>query len=217
MATTVYSYPGSLFTAIGLLTAQFTKADVSVPAGFKMGVENKTPEFLAKFPMGKVPAADTPEGPVSESFAIARYIARSAADMDLLGVTPYEQALVDQWSFFAATEILPNALPVWGTLAGFFRFNEGVLVSLDKLRRALKAAEAHLAAHGHFVSDKLSFADIAVFGAVRAAFAMMLGPDFRAEVPHLASFVADFAARPEAIAVYGEFAFAEKEVEFKQE
>jgi elongation factor 1-gamma len=217
MATTVYSYPGSPYTAIGLLAAQFTKADVTVPEGFKMGVENKTPEFLAKFPMGKVPAADTPEGPVSESFAIARHIARMAAGMDLLGATPYEQALVDQWSFFAATELFPNALRVWVSAIGMRPFNDEVPAALDKLRRALKAAEAYLAAHGHFVAGKLSFADMALFGALRPTFALMFGPEFRAKVPKLTAFVAEFAAKPEAVAVYGEFAFAEKDIEFKQE
>ena len=36
----------------------------------------QTPEFLARFPTGKVPAMDTPNGPLFESFAIARYVAR---------------------------------------------------------------------------------------------------------------------------------------------
>ncbi|KAK1308157.1 Elongation factor 1-gamma 1 [Acorus calamus] len=38
-----------------------------------MGVSNKTPEFLQMNPIGKVPVLETPEGPIFESNAIARY------------------------------------------------------------------------------------------------------------------------------------------------
>ena len=43
---------------------------------FVMGVDNKTPEFLAKNPFGKVPVLETPEGAcIFESNAIARFLA----------------------------------------------------------------------------------------------------------------------------------------------
>ena len=40
---------------------------------FKFAVDNKTPEFLKKFPLGKVPAMDTPFGPLVESMAMLKY------------------------------------------------------------------------------------------------------------------------------------------------
>ena len=46
---------------------------MELPA-FEMGKTNKSPEYLAKFPMGKVPALETADGKtLYESGAIAYY------------------------------------------------------------------------------------------------------------------------------------------------
>lgn len=54
------------------IAGNFTGLQIEAPA-FQIGVDNKTPEFAAKFPLQKVPALETPEGPLFESNAIARY------------------------------------------------------------------------------------------------------------------------------------------------
>lgn len=56
-----------------LIAAQYSGAKVEQEKNFQLGVTNKTPEFLAKFPFGKVPAMDTPDGPIFESNAMAYY------------------------------------------------------------------------------------------------------------------------------------------------
>lgn len=70
---TVHTYPQNPRYWKAAVAGQYTGVSVKEAAGFQMGVTNKTPEFLAKFPLGKVPAAETPEGPLFESNAIARY------------------------------------------------------------------------------------------------------------------------------------------------
>lgn len=51
--------------------------EIEIPP-FTMGVDNKTPEFLAKFPLGKVPVFEGADGfYLSESVAIATYFAQS--------------------------------------------------------------------------------------------------------------------------------------------
>ena len=51
---------------------------LEVVAPFVMGVDNKTPEFLAKNPFGKVPVLETPDGTcIFESNAIARFLVSS--------------------------------------------------------------------------------------------------------------------------------------------
>ena len=42
-------------------------------APFTWAVTNKTPEFLKKNPNGEVPLMETPDGPIYESNAIAKY------------------------------------------------------------------------------------------------------------------------------------------------
>ncbi|KAG9439625.1 hypothetical protein H6P81_019790 [Aristolochia fimbriata] len=62
--------------------------------------EHKKEQFLARQPFGQVPAIeDGDQFKLFESRAIARYIATKYADRgpDLLGNTPEERAVVDQW------------------------------------------------------------------------------------------------------------------------
>ena len=48
--------------------------DLYVPADYKHFEDNKKPEFLAKFPHGKIPALETTDGfRIFEGAAIARY------------------------------------------------------------------------------------------------------------------------------------------------
>ena len=64
---------------------------------FQMGVDNKTPEFLAKNPFGKVPLLETPEGTcIFESNAIARYIASSSRSA-LYPPAAATRARIDAW------------------------------------------------------------------------------------------------------------------------
>jgi elongation factor 1-gamma len=58
----------------------------------------KSPEYLKKHPLGKVPLLDTPEGPIYESNAILRYLARK--QKSLYGSNVFETAQVDQWLDF---------------------------------------------------------------------------------------------------------------------
>ena len=78
---------------------------VEVAADFEMGVTNKTPAFTAKFPLGKVPAMETADGPLTESDAIALYVASSVKDSPLVGKTNYDKALIQQYVSFASNEL----------------------------------------------------------------------------------------------------------------
>uniref|UniRef100_A0A2P2MBI5 Elongation factor 1-gamma-like protein n=1 Tax=Rhizophora mucronata TaxID=61149 RepID=A0A2P2MBI5_RHIMU len=56
-----------------LIVAEYSGVEVTLVENFEMGVSNKTPEFLKMNPIGKVPVLETPDGPIFESNAIARY------------------------------------------------------------------------------------------------------------------------------------------------
>merc|ERR1719192_1963358 len=107
---TMYTYPQSFRAYKGLIAAQYSGADVSVvssPPDFVMGKTNSSPEFLAKFPTGKVPAFETADGAtrIFESNAIAAFLAND----QLKGRTKVQQAEIQQWIGFAENEILPPA------------------------------------------------------------------------------------------------------------
>jgi elongation factor 1-gamma len=65
----------------------------------------KSPEYLAKHPLGKVPTLETPEGCIFESNSILRYLARKAGK--LYGNSPAETASIDQWLEFLNTQLSP--------------------------------------------------------------------------------------------------------------
>ena len=60
--------------------------------------ETRTPEFLARFPMGRIPAVEFADGRrLAESNAIIRYLARGSA---LLPDDAFAQAKIDEWLFW---------------------------------------------------------------------------------------------------------------------
>jgi glutathione S-transferase len=60
--------------------------------------ETRTPEFLAQFPMGRIPAVEFPDGRrLAESNAIIRYLAHGSA---LLPDDAFAQAKIDEWMFW---------------------------------------------------------------------------------------------------------------------
>ena len=80
-----------------------------------MGETNKTPEFLAKFPLGKVPALECADGfCMADGAAICQYLARMGPKAEqLLGNAddPKTQARISEWSFFSEGELISNFLP----------------------------------------------------------------------------------------------------------
>ena len=56
------------------IAAAYAGVKVEVESqGFEMGVTNKSEPFLEQFPLGKVPAMETADGPLTESDAMAFY------------------------------------------------------------------------------------------------------------------------------------------------
>ncbi|XP_023374204.1 elongation factor 1-gamma [Otolemur garnettii] len=108
-AGTLYTYPENWRAFKALIAAQYSGAQVrvlSAPPHFHFGQTNRTPEFLRKFPAGKVPAFEGDDGfCVFESNAIAYYVSNE----ELRGSTPEAAAQVVQWVSFADSDIVPPA------------------------------------------------------------------------------------------------------------
>ncbi|KAL4067431.1 glutathione S-transferase [Scleroderma yunnanense] len=133
---------------------------------FEFGVTNKSPEFLQKFPLAKIPAFESNDGlRLIEGAAIARYVSSLVPEAGLLGRNARETALVDQWVHFAESEIqipastiyiglVPKYLPAFGQEQ--YNFHQ------ERLARSLKFLEDHLATRpsGFLVNDDVTLADI---------------------------------------------------------
>jgi len=151
---------------------------------------NRPPEFMAKFPYGKIPAFEGTDGlKLIEGTAIARYLSSIGTQVNLLGSNVHEVAIVDQWVHFAEHEISAPTQNITGLIYGFYKpFS---LETLDKnserLGRALAYLESHLAARpsGYVALDTLTLADFVLAGVIFAAAHVSLGSAERAQYPHI--------------------------------
>jgi elongation factor 1-gamma len=130
-----------------LAAAYLNDLTIVIPEDFAYGVTNKSPEFLAKFPMGKIPALETASGfLLAEGSAIAYYLADSGPKREqLLGKTPEERALVQMWCGLADSEIFPNMGLVVGPMLTGSPYDAKVVAEKEEAYlRALKRVELHL-------------------------------------------------------------------------
>merc|ERR1711931_420351 len=73
MAGTLYTYPNNFRAHKCLIAAEYSGKDVT-QGKFCAGVTEKSAEFLAKFPMGKVPAYSDSNVNLNETNAIAYHL-----------------------------------------------------------------------------------------------------------------------------------------------
>ncbi|KAK3306202.1 glutathione S-transferase-like protein [Chaetomium strumarium] len=217
----IYSYPNNPRVQRVQALAAMNGLEVETVADFQMGVTNQTPEFLAKFPLGKVPAFESADGTffLTESQAIARYVAESGPRADeLLGRDPRERALIEQWACFAEQELVGNMLPaVLMCVAKFWPFDQAAYDrSLSVLERAVKRVDVALqgGAPGKkfLVGDRLTFADVMVVGALHIAAKYVVDADMRKEAPAVEPYVRAVLEVPEMKQYFGELELCETRV-----
>ncbi|WP_017999854.1 glutathione S-transferase family protein [Paracoccus sp. N5] len=135
-------------------------------------LNTRSESFLKLSPAGAVPVIQDGDLVLSESLACTLHLARKhgqpfgPADM-------VEDALMLQWSFYAATMIEPDALAI------LFNHRPGqaqpgaaqaaVGHAAERLVRPLAVLDAHLARHGHLVGGRFTVADLNVAEILRYA------------------------------------------------
>nr|GMD66549.1 elongation factor 1-gamma 2-like [Ipomoea batatas] len=193
-----------------LIAAEYTGVKVELVKDFQMGVSNKTPEFLKMNPIGKVPVLETPEGPVFESNAIARYVAKLKPDNPLFGSSLIEYAHIEQWSDFSATEI-DGSIGRWL----YPRLGYGVHLppaeeaAVAALKRALEALNTHLASNTYLVGHSVTLADIIMTCNLSIGFKMIMTKAFTKEFPHVERYFWTMVKQPNFCKILGEVKQAE--------
>ena len=158
---------------------------------------------------------DTPTGPLFESNAIARYVARLRPDAGLYGASFYQQAQVDQWIDFSANELEP-ARGVWlYTVLGALPSNNPKPVQEAKkdVEAALKVLDSHFLHNTFLVGQGVTLADIAVFTALLEPYAKLFSPQLQKQFPNLLRWFNTIANQPEVSAVVGKVTFADAEAQ----
>ncbi|EAL91042.1 hypothetical protein KXW98_002998 [Aspergillus fumigatus] len=210
---TIYSYPNNPRVMKILAAANLNNLSISTPA-FSFGTDNRTPEFLAKFPFGKVPAFEGTDGTkLVESDAIAQYVAESGpAAAQLLGTKPVERAAIRQWIAFADGEIQSPVIPLVLPRIGLAAFDEAVeKKNLEKLERSLAYLEGHLSGRNWIATEeKLSLADITVVSALYWAFSTVIDREMRQKYPVVVSWYEKTIESEGVKQAFGEKKFIEK-------
>jgi glutathione S-transferase len=133
--------------------------------------ETRTPEFLRKFPNGRVPAVELDDGrPLFESNAIISYFAEGTAFMP---ADRFQRGQVLQWLFFEQYSHEPYIASV-RHLVIHPDVQDPRRVILETLMRprgyaALGVMEGHLRSREWFVGERYSIADIALYAYTHVA------------------------------------------------
>ncbi|GKV24459.1 hypothetical protein SLEP1_g34072 [Rubroshorea leprosula] len=193
-----------------LIAAEYSGVDVKLIENFEMGVSNKTPEFLKMNPIGKVPVLETPEGPIFESNAIARYVTQLKADNPLYGSTLMDYARIEQWIDFASMEIDSNIgkwlYPRWGLGVYLPPAEEAAIAAL---KRALDALNTHLVSNTYLVGHSVTLADIILTCNLSIGFSLAMTKSFTSEFPHVERYFWTMVNQPNFKKVLGEIKQAE--------
>ncbi|OHV76009.1 glutathione S-transferase family protein [Rhizobium sp. LCM 4573] len=155
-------------------------------------VNTLSPEFRSVNPMTMIPSMDDDGFVLHESLAISLYLAKKYGG-EIGPKSIEEEALMIQWSLFAATGIETNALKIQSSNLETEQGKADIEVCARSLKRPFDALEEHLKAGGYLVGDRFTVADINVAEIVR--YAQGYSPLFEGR-PALKAWIEKCQARP---------------------
>lgn len=210
----ILSYPGDFRAFKGLIAAKYAGVAVETDLSFEMGKSDKTAEFLKLSPMGKVPVLQCPEGVLLQSNAIARYFARQAPALNLMGASFFDQAKVDSWLDWISSELeVPVTMWIFPIL-GFMPPNPKNVANAKKNTKvALKMLEAHLMSRSYMVGEAITLVDIVLASALVYPFKMVFDFNFRKQYPSVCRWFMTVTALPQFAHVLGDVVMCSKAME----
>jgi len=213
VAGTLFTYPDNFRAQKALIAAKYSGAQLTVAKDFVFGETNKTPEFLKKFPLGKVPAFEGSDGVIlTESNAIAYYVAN---DELRGGADAAARAQVVQWMCMADNEILPASCTWVFPTMGIMQFNKNATDrAKEDIKAAFKTLNDHLLTRTFLVGERLTLADIAVACTLLNLYKHVLDSAFRKPFLNVTRWFTTVINQPNAKAVIGSFTLCSKMAEF---
>jgi glutathione S-transferase len=144
--------------ALQELGIDFEPVTVNLKAG-----EHRRPEFLAINPAGKLPALVDGDMVLTESVAIALYLAEKYPERRLLPTDLKERAQVNRWLLFTATEL---EQPLWRITRHTMLYPEqqrlpaDVPIARQEFKAMAAVLEAHMQGRRFVVGDRVTVADL---------------------------------------------------------
>ena len=135
-------------------------------------VENRTPEFLAKNPMGRVPVLELDDGSyLSETVAICRYFEEQQPEPSLLGTDAKDSAVVEMWQRRMEFGLFEQITGCFRNTHDYFK---GRITQVPEYGNLCKQAaieriqwlDGELAAREFIAGDRYTIADITALVAI---------------------------------------------------
>ncbi len=159
--------------------------------------EHQAPEFLAVNPAGKLPALVDGDEVMTESVAIALYLAEKYPAGKLLPESVAERGQVYRWLLFAATEL---EQPLWRMARNTVLYPEDkrqpsdIELARSEFKAMATVLEKHMQGREFVVGDRLSVADLVLGYTLDWAQMVKLLGDF----PQLCAYLERLYARDKA-------------------
>ncbi|KAL7420213.1 hypothetical protein Q5752_005180 [Cryptotrichosporon argae] len=181
-----------------------------------MGRDWKTPEFLAKFPLGTLPVFETTDGfCFGESGAIADFLAAAGPNSTLIPSDAKDLALARQWQYFADQELFIKHSVASQILGGkMLPYNKAIFDGLvNTLTAKLEILNGVLADKTFLVGERITIADIFIATALTNLFTGLIDASIRAKVPNVVRYTETVIKNPKIAHIFdnGNVEFIEKQ------
>ncbi|EOD50395.1 Elongation factor 1-gamma protein [Neofusicoccum parvum] len=207
----LYNYPKAPRATMCLYVAELNKLDIEYLEAWPIKVNPAKggvgDAYLAKFPTGKVPALERPDGfLLYECIAVTYYLAKQNPQTTLLGSTLEEEATILRWSSFANSELLPPIMnwinPVIGKAPSspeiLAAAEKGSEAMLDVVARELKSGKKFLVGSG------LTMADLFVVAALARGYQFVFAKEWTKKHPEIHEYYWRIKSDPIYVKVDGE-------------
>ena len=183
--------------------ARFERIAVDLNAG-----QHRSPDFLAKSPLAKVPALEWPDGRVlTETRAICTWLEGQAPEPNLMGRDVEERAFIEmadrriEWGLLLAVancirHTHPGLAPLENPQFREFGESQGL-----KVREVARWLDRELSARPFMAGERFTIADITAFCALEFARGLMRFRPGDEGMPHLQAWRDRTAERPSASAL----------------
>jgi len=173
--------------------------------------QRKEAEFQKKSFGGKCPVLETKDGVLSESLAIAKYLAKQAPSANLFGKGDFEAAQVDQWIDFVKGSVQSLAFPAILMICGKVNVDmEQFAHNVSEMKKNLRVINEHLKGRVFLVGDGLTLADIVLGVSLIMPMQILLDPGFRKGHGEITSYFEKLMALPEFIGRVGKVQACQK-------
>ncbi|KAJ4320420.1 elongation factor EF-1 gamma subunit [Neodidymelliopsis sp. IMI 364377] len=208
----IYSYSGNPRTTSLLAVAKENGLDIEFVA--TEPAKGVSTEYLKLNKLGKVPTFEGADGFVlSETIAIAVYLASQNEKTSLLGKTKQDYATILRWMSFANTEVLTPLGGWFRPIIGRDPYNKkNVDESQKAALKAVHVLEEYLLTHTYLVGERLTLADLFAASILARGFQYFFDKAWRSENPNVTRWYETVYNTPSYSAVAGKLEFIDEAI-----